>query len=306
MISRHAIGLDLGGTDLKSGIVAADGSLRGFAKRPSRVLESATAPLEELVAAVASQRSGEEEPPVAVGLGCPGVIDPETGAQVGRTANLPHWDSVPLRAWLEQRLGLPVRVDNDANLAALAESRLGAARGARVSLTITLGTGIGCGVVAGGRIFRGAFGGAGEIGHFPIGDGRHPCPCGVPGCVEPEASVGGLVRLAREQGLDAPDAGAVFAAAERGETRAVPLVARMTDRLGACIAIAVNLLQPDIVVIGGGGARAGEALLVPVRAAVLRYALATHTRALVITGATLGERAGVVGAGLLAWDSATS
>jgi glucokinase len=302
--SGFAIGLDLGGTDLKSGIVAPDGALSAFSKRPSRTLESAEAPLEVIVAAVEELRSKSPEPPVAVGLGSPGAIDPASGTLIGRTAHLPHWDSLPLRALLERRLSLPVRVDNDANLAALAESRAGAARGARVSLTLTLGTGVGCGVVVEGRVFRGASGGAGEIGHLPIGDGADPCACGVAHCVEPEASASGLVRRARASGLEAPDAGAVFAAAERGEAVAAALVERMTDRLGACIAIAVDLFQPDIVVIGGGGARAGESLLRRVRVAVLRHALPSHTRSLKIELASLGEQAGTIGAGLLGWEAA--
>jgi glucokinase len=150
-----------------------------------------------------------------------------------------------------------------------------------------------------GWVLRGAHGGAGELGHLPL-DGRFPCGCGVPGCVEPECSGGGLAARAAEAGLDAGDAASVFAAAAAGEPRARRLVDRMTDRLGALIALAVNLLDPEVVVIGGGVSNAGEALLAPLRAAAARYALESHRGSVRIVGAALGERAGVVGAALAA------
>lgn len=303
MEPRYAIGLDLGGTDLKAGLVSGRGEVAHFLRLPARAGECAEAPLEVITGAVADLRRAAAGPVAGIGLGCPGVIDPASGALVGRTPHLPHWDSLPLRALLAGRLGAALVLENDANLAALAEHRAGAARGARVSLTITVGTGIGCGVIIEGRVLRGAHGGAGELGHLPM-DGRFPCRCGVPGCVEPECSGSGLVARAREAGLVAPDAAAVFAAATAGDPRAALLIDRMTDRLGALIATAVQLLDPEVVVIGGGVSNAGEALLAPLRAAVSRYALESLRDGVRIVGAALGERAGVAGAGLAAWEAA--
>jgi len=302
MEPRYAIGLDLGGTDLKAGLVSSRGEVTHFLRSPARAGEHADAPLEVIAGTVADLRRVAAGSLAGIGLGCPGVIDPASGALVGRTPHLPHWDSLPLRALLMERLGTRVVVENDANLAALAEHRVGAARGARVSFTITVGTGIGCGVIVEGRVLRGAHGGAGELGHLPM-DGRFPCRCGVPGCVEPECAGSGLVTRAREAGLAVPDAEAVFAAAAAGDSRAMRLIERMTDRLGALIAAAVQLLDPEVVVIGGGVSNAGEALLTPLRAAVTRYALESHRRGVRIVGAALGERAGVVGAGLAAWEA---
>lgn len=299
MAHDTVIALDLGGTDLKAARVTRDGALSDFHKRPSRTLESAEAPLEVMAAAVAAL-SGDAKA-AAIGLGSPGTIDPRTGVLVGRTAHLPHWQDFAIRDVLAARFGLPVFVDNDANLAALAESRLGAARGASVSVTVTLGTGIGCGIVVDGRLIRGAFGGAGELGHLPLG-GQTPCTCGIPGCPEPEASMSGLRRAALAMGLAEEDPPAVFAAAAAGDATAAGLIAHMADRLGAVLAVAVNVLNPEVVVIGGGGARAGEPLLVPVREALARYSLPSHRRGLRVVAAELGERAGTVGAGLLAWE----
>jgi glucokinase len=303
MEPRYTIGLDLGGTDLKAGLVSGRGEVAHFLRRPARVREHADAPLGVIVKAVTDLRRAAAGPLAGIGLGCPGVIDPASGALVGRTPHLPHWDSLPLRALLTARLGTSLVVENDANLAALAEHRVGAARGARVSLTITVGTGIGCGVIVEGRVLRGAHGGAGELGHLPM-DGRFPCRCGVPGCVEPECSGSGLVARAAEVGLVVSDAAAVFAAAAAGEPRATRLIERMTDRLGALIAAAVQLLDPEVVVVGGGVSNAGEALLTPLRSAVGRYALGSLGDGVRIVGAALGERAGVVGAGLAAWEVA--
>jgi glucokinase len=294
------IGLDLGGTDLKFARVHADGALEGFRRTPSRTDESAEAPLAVLTESVQALAGGHR--PRAVGLGCPGVIDPRTGALVGETAHLPHWRDLPLAQVLGERTGCMVAVDNDANCAALAEARVGGGRGGSVVLMITLGTGIGSGLVVNGTVHRGAHGGAGEIGHIPIGDGRFPCRCGVPNCVEPEASGSGLARQARDAGLGELDAAGVFALADRGVPRARAMVDRFADRLGAVIAIAVQTVDPEIVVIGGGVAQAGEPLLHAVRASFEHHVLASHRRRTRIVPAALGERAGVVGAGLLAWD----
>ena len=302
MDERYAIGLDLGGTDLKAGLVCSDGTIEHFLRLPSRTQESAAAPFGVMLEAVAELRKRAGGPVSRIGLGCPGVIEPRTGVLVGHTPHLPHWGAMPLGDELTSRLGVRVQVDNDANCAALAEARVGAARGSRVAVTLTLGTGIGCGIVIEGRVVHGAFGGAGEAGHLPLGSGELACRCGVENCVEPEASASGLLRSARAAGLEVADAAQVFAAAARGDATALRLVDRMADRLGAVIAVLVNLLNPDVVTIGGGVSQAGEPLFSRLHAAVDRYALASHRGALLILPAALGERAGTVGAGLMAWE----
>jgi glucokinase len=199
--------------------------------------------------------------------------------------------------------GAPAAVDNDANAAALAEQRVGVARDERVVVMLTLGTGIGCGIVIDGRPLRGAFGGAGELGHVPLGKAGVPCRCGIQDCVEPEASGSGLARAAREHGLGDLDAAGVFARAAAGDDVAGELVTRFIDRLGAVVGTVVNVLNPNVVVIGGGVSNAGDALFTPLRATVERYALATHRAGLRLVPPMLGERAGSVGAGLLGWGA---
>ena len=305
MSHGDVIGLDLGGTDLKAARVARDGAIEAFVKLPSRAQESADGPLLAMDAALAELRR-PDQPLLAVGLGTPGVVDPDDGRLIGHTPHLPHWQALPLRSMLAERFGTRVAVDNDANAAALAEQRVGAARGARVAVMVTLGTGMGCGIIVNGLPLRGAWGGAGELGHIPLGHSGSRCACGIADCVEPEASGSGLARMAAEAGLKDCDAAAVFALAAAGDRVARELVDRFSDRVGAVLAVAINVLNPDVVVIGGGVANAGDSLLVPVRAALDRYALASHRRGLRVLPAELGERAGSVGAGLLAWDALVS
>lgn len=293
------LGLDLGGTRLKVACVRTDFAVEHFEAVDLGSATDAEGVLGAIAKVVARHGGGAER---VVGLGSPGAIHPDSGALVGTTPHVPWPADFALREALELRIGRPVRVDNDANLAALAEHRLGAARGARVSLTVTVGTGVGAGVVVDGRVLRGAFGGAGEIGHLPLGSQGPPCRCGVEGCAEPLVGGAGLAARAREAGLDATDARDVFALAAAGDPRAAAIVARAADRLAAMIACALHVSQPECVVVGGGVSAAGDALLAPVRAALNRYALASHRRGLRVVGAALGERAGAIGAALLAAD----
>jgi len=298
--SRHAIALDLGGTDLKAARIAEDGEVLDFECAPSRAGESAGALLGTLVAAARRWRTDA----VALGVGVPGVVHPTSGVLVDRTPHLALPAGFPVREALASALELPVAADNDANCAALAEQAAGAARDARVAVVITVGTGIGCGIVIDGMVLRGAWGGAGEIGHMGQGSAGPECACGVAGCAEPVSGGEGLVNRARAAGLAASGARDVFAAAAAGHGEAARLLAEMCDALGRQIACAVQTVNPDVVVIGGGVAASGEALLGPVRAAIERYAQPSHWRALRIVPAALGNRAGAVGAGLMAWREA--
>jgi glucokinase len=299
---RVTIGLDLGGTDLKAALVDSEGRIEGFCKRPSGVQEGPEAPFRAMEESARELLAEWPCEVLGVGLGSPGVIRPADGVLVDRTAHLPHWKDVALRDLVAKRLGLPAVVDNDANAAALAEQRLGAARDARSCLLVTLGTGIGCGIVIDGRVYRGAWGGAGEIGHVPLALGKERCTCGVPSCVEPEASASGLARRAAALGLEV-DAAGLFARAAAGDAAAEALLAGFVDRLGAVLATAIAVLNPDVVVVGGGLSRAGAALMDPLRLAVRRYGLASHTAGLRLEPAALGERAGAIGAGLMAWEA---
>ncbi len=282
MSASFVLAFDLGGTDLKSALVDEDGTVHHFARAPSRVTESLEAPLAAIVAAAARLRALAGGPVVAAGLGSPGVVHPDTGALVGRTAHLPHWDSLPLRARLEERLALPVAVDNDANLAALGEHRRARRAGRGCPVTITVGTGMGCGIVVEGRVLRGAWGGAGEISATPALGGAGPaCACGVEGCIEPRLGRRGAGRRGARRGARrAAGARDVFALAAAGDATRGALVATMTDALGRQVALACRRGEPRD---RRGRRRSGAGGRGPARAGArvggaLRAALA-HTRA---------------------------
>jgi len=291
------LAFDLGGTDLKVALVSREGEARDFTRVPSRASEGEAAML-AAVRAVAATFAARDGMPIS-GFGSPGVLHPETGAIVDVTPNLRLPPDYPMRARLETLLARRVVIDNDANCAALAEHRAGAAKGARVSLTVTVGTGVGCGIVVDGQVVRGAFGGAGEIGHLPLGSEGPQCGCGVVGCAEPMAGGGGVVARAREAGLTVSNVREIF---DSQDPRAAAVREQMIDHLARMLGAAATLLNPDVIVLGGGVSQAGDALFVPLAARVRRYMLRSHAQQLRIVPAMLGESAGVIGAGLAAWQ----
>ena len=298
MAHSSLIAFDLGGTELKAARIADGGRVERFARVPSM----AAAGEASLFAAIAEAGKllDVDDSPGVIGFGSPGVIHPASGIIVDRTPNVRLTPDFPMRDRLERLLNRRVVIDNDANCAALAEHEAGAAKGARVSITVTVGTGVGSGIVVGGRIVQGAFGGAGEIGHVPVGSEGPPCRCGVEGCAEPMASGAGLLARAREAGLEMESARAVF---ESSDPRAAGLVERMIDHLARILGAATQVLNPDVIVVGGGVAQAGEKLFVPLRSALERYTLASHRERQQLVPARLGEQAGVIGAGLMAWQA---
>ena len=291
------LGLDLGGTTLKSGWVDLGGSCTDFTERPW----GGSDPLAVLRQVLAHAGAA---PAAGVGLACAGVID-AGGVLVEPTPHLPIPAPSPLAQTLMAWTGRPVHVLNDADAAALAEFTHGAARGAGAALVITVGTGVGCGVVVAGRLWPGAGGGAGELGHVPLFERSSACACGVPGCAEPAIGGNGLAATARVRGLAVTDAAGLFARAEQGDAQALAIIEEGARQLGRLTAFAVQLLAPDVVVFGGKlMARAGDTHLARVRASLLAHLPATRARPLAVRAAALGERSGVVGAALWARDHA--
>ena len=252
---------------------------------------------------------------VAIGVGMPATIDHERGVAI-TAVNLPI-TNLPVREVISERLGLPVFVDNDANLAALAEQRFGAGRGARNMVLLTIGTGIGGGLVLNGELYRGSTGAGAELGHVVIDQNGPPCQGNCPnhGCVEVFASgtaLGKAGRLAAEQNPDSALGRALAAgeeingktvtdAAQGGDRAAVQVVARVGRHLGVALAGFANIFEPDLIVIGGGVSAAGELLLGPARQEVRDRALAPMNETPVLAAA-LGPDAGMIGAAEMALE----
>ncbi|MGC5565469.1 ROK family protein [Streptomyces sp. FR-108] len=301
---RHVIALDVGGTGMKAALVGADGELLHRARRSTGRERGPDSVVESILAFAADLRAhGEEhfgEPAAAAGVAVPGIVDSDRGI-AAYAANL-GWRDVPLRKLLSERLaGVPVALGHDVRTGGLAEGRIGAGRGADRFLFVPLGTGIAGAIGIDGRVEAGAHGFAGEIGHVVVRPGGAPCPCGQRGCLERYASAGAVgAAWAEVSGDPDTDAAGCAKAVESGDTRARAVWQDAVDALADGLVTALTLLDPRVLIIGGGLAEAGETLFTPLRAAVERRV--TFQKLPSIVPAALGDTAGCLGAGLLAWD----
>lgn len=314
---RYIVGVDIGGTNIVVGTVAEDGSavfgVRTYPTRPEEGAEAVLARIgalvEESVQAALRETGGTREGIVGVGIGAPGPLDRARGL-VLLTPNL-GWRDFPLRDLVSQAVRLPATLDNDANCAVYGEWWVGAARGARYVVGLTIGTGIGGGIVVDGRLYHGASDVAGEIGHMTIDSTGRRCKCGNYGCLEAYASgpaiaaravegieTGAESRLPGYVGGDLAriTAQTVYEAAHEGDEYALEVVRDTAKFLGAGVANLVNIFNPDVVVIAGGVTLAGDRLFVPLRAEVKRRAFKPAVDACRIVPGSLPGTAGVVGA----------
>ena len=314
---RYIVGVDLGGTNIVCGAMPEDGS-RQIATRsePTRSTQGAEAVVDRIarmihtvVAETIAETGARRSDFLGVGIGSPGPLDREKGI-VLITPNL-GWTNFPLRAEVVDRVGMPATLDNDANCATLGEWWLGAARGAQNVVGITIGTGIGGGIILNGRLFHGAADVAGELGHTTIDSTGRRCKCGNYGCLEAYASGPAIADRAREAlagneasilpdlvggKLDMITAQTVYDAAQRNDDLAREVVRDTARFLGAGIANMLNILNPNVVVVMGGVTQAGDALMDPLRAEVRRRAFRPAVDSCEIVLGTLPGTAGVVGA----------
>lgn len=311
------LGLDIGGTKLAVGVVTPDGTTLGHRVVPTRREEGPERILARLFDLGRSAVAASGLPGVAaVGISCGGPLDADAGVLLG-PLHLPGWDAVPVVELATAAFGVPAALENDATAAALGEHRFGWGRtlpaGAGTLLYLTLSTGVGGGAVVDGRLHRGAAGNGGEFGHLVVQRGGRPCICGRAGCLEryasgtsiaeravealrdttPPSSLADLPQVRAEDVVTAVRAGDPLARAVWDETTAL-LAEALTDL--------VNVLEPDLVVLGGGVTRAGGLLLDPVRAGVRRSAMGPAAAAVRVEIARLGDLVGVVGAASVAVD----
>jgi glucokinase len=291
----RVIGVDVGGTKILAGIVDEEGRIERRRERETNV-ESQEALIEELGAAVEELL---DDSIAAVGFGIPSRIEPSSGYVYG-SVNIPLGE-VPLGEMMSERLGVPIGVENDGNAAALAEHRAGAGRNTRTMIMLTLGTGVGGGVVLDGELLRDG----GELGHVVIEYDGIPCQgtCTGRGHLEAYASGKAATKVAQEKFGSAVDAHRLVRLAREGDEAATEILAGVGHRLGAAIGSFVNIFRPQLVVIGGGFAAAGELLLDPADETMRREALPPARDQVQIVRAELGTAAGVIGAGFVGLDA---
>ena len=302
--AQHVLALDIGGTKLAAGVVDSAGSVRSFIVESTQAEEGPERGLERLFALGRSavEESGVAWPAIgAVGIGAGGPLDAARGVLIA-PPHLPGWVNVPLTQLAEEALGIPAALENDATAAAAGEHRFGAGAGTRHMVYLTISTGVGGGIVIDGRLYRGAGGNGGELGHVTVDYDGRPCRgCGRRGCLEAYVSGTSIAERAREAGMDGAVAADVTAAAMAGDPVASAVWDETVNALACGLTSIVNLFEPELVVLGGGVVSGtGEQLLRPVRTRVLADSMPPAAAGVQIVEAGLGERVGVVGAAAIA------
>lgn len=306
------IGVDLGGTNVKTALVSRDKKIMGKDSRPTRATEGPGAVMDvmvESVDAVLKEAGATPDNVMAAGFGAPGPMNWQTGI-VYSPPNLPGWKNVPLAEEMKKRLGFPCYVDNDANVACYGEYWLGAGQGVDSMCLLTLGTGVGGGIVVFGQLLRGIDGTAAEIGHLKVMRGGRKCGCGATGCLEAYGSVTGMVRTAVEgiqEGrksiltdmcggdLDKITGKMISDGIEKGDEFCKWVMTETGVWLGIGISSLINLLNPEKVVLCGGMIAAGEVLFDPIRKTALELTFEVPGKRAQILAAGLGADSGVIG-----------
>ena len=309
------IGIDIGGTGIQIGAVNTEYRIIRENSIPTRTDLSFVEQVNRIAACVLStvHESGLSADEIeSVGVGIPGIASAKTG-EIIKCTNM-GWFHVPFRDVFRTILDKPVHIDNDANVAALAESVAGVSAGTSSSVFITIGTGIGSGIILNGRIWSGAHHVGGELGHVIFDLGGVPCTCGNHGCLERYCSATALIRMAKEAVADHPEslilqsvdqdpsrieAKTVFDAARAGDPVAVSVYHYYIDCLAQAVASVVNLLDPEVIVLGGGVSKAGNFLLDPLIAQYPQYVLFNDQPLPPVRIARLGPEAGIIGASML-------
>jgi glucokinase len=310
---RWAIGVDVGGTAIKCGLVSSGGRIEAFRRIPLERVDDS----DRLVAAIHQAADGLREEarrngigPVGVGVCAPGSIDRAEG-RIHKAPNLPGLEDLPLRERLTRLLPEPVELANDVNAAALGELCFGAGRDRRHFVMVALGTGVGGALVVGGRLYTGAAGFAGEVGHITVDPHGPACPCGNVGCLERFTGAPAIEERARQLLASSSDGGSLRAASEitpetvaeaarEGDRVALQVLEETGRWLGIAFITLINLLDPECVVVGGGIAQAGAPLFDSILRTVDDRTMSSTARTVPIVMAELGPRAGMAGAGALA------
>ena len=291
------LGIDIGGTAVKLGLVDGTGRVLSRAEESVSFDGYETLILDTVTGAAARFLAGQSITPAGVGVSATGQIDSKQGIVAGTCGSLPGWDGAPVRAALERALGLPVTVANDANCMVLGEVWAGAAKGCTDVIGITIGTGVCGGILTGGRLLEGARGLGGEIGHYRthVRDGVS-CTCGAVGCWERYASTTALVRTAQEQNPAWDSGRAIFAAAEAGDREVLALLDGWMDEIAQGLAGLVHIFNPQRILVGGGVSAQTDLLIRPLADRVAASVMPAFREGLTLRAAELRNDAGLVGA----------
>ena len=314
-MAKNRIGIDVGGTNVKIALVDSDGKIGYSNTIPTRAemgYEYTINNMKQAIRDLMTETKLSAKDIEGIGFGLPGQVDFKSGI-VRLITNIPGWVEIPLAKMIEDEFHIPTRIDNDVRCAALGELNFGAGKGCENLICITVGTGIGSGLIINGRLVRGASNAAGEIGHIKLQMHDGPiCGCGDTGCLEAFASGPSIVAMAEEYILggkstkyrEMANGGAitpfiVAEAAKAGDPVARRIFTRMGEYIGIGMASVVNLLNPERIIVGGGVADAGDILLNPLKETIKNRAMKIAGETVQVVPAQLGNTAGVIGASLL-------
>ncbi len=317
-MERYAVCLDLGGTNLKGGIVSGTGHLTSYRSIPAEVEQGPERILRNLIRMANTLLEEAKNASISIegiGVSTPGIIDTEFGGLTGGAVNLPGWQNTPFMKALFDEFRIPVFAHNDVTATALGEVTYGAGVGRKHVVMASVGTGIGGGIIIDGRLYEGATGYAGEIGHIVAFAGGHTCNCGVKGCWEEYAALRGILRTAQEhldrdvkqeslifkkldeEGKLTPRV--VFDAAREGDALALEIVDKIGSNTAVGLGSLINIFDPDMLIIGGGIAEAGDIYLNAIKTHIPSWSLEDSREGVEIVLAKLGSKAGIFGASAL-------
>jgi glucokinase len=317
-MNEIAIGVDLGGTNIKAGAVNRSGDILHKYSIPTEADKGADVVIDRIVLAAKEclDALSENDKPVGIGVGSPGPLHLETGVVVV-APNLPGFENIPLRDMVSEKTQLPCVLENDANAAALAEKWLGAGRNASSLVQFTLGTGIGGGIILNGEVWHGFNDGAAEIGHMSINPDGPKCNCGSRGCIEAYASATAMVRRIKEKiaagtnsiladNMPAITARDIYEAAVKGDAAALENIRKTGFYLGVAVSNIMHILNPEVIVFSGGVTAAGDMLLNPIRETAEKMTMEACREGVKICLAELGNDAGLLGAAKSLFNQTTS
>jgi glucokinase len=309
-MKKYVVGVDVGGTNIKLGLVHPRGFVIARSHFPTKPFSSSKKKLIGVLAReiekIISSEGLKHKDIAGIGIGLPGLIDYDRGV-VLFLPNIPGWKNVPLKSILEKKLKLPVFVENDVKLITLAEWRFGAGKGVKNLICMTLGTGVGSGLILDNRLYRGAANAAGELGHVPLNEKGPACNCGGFGCFERYVGNKALFILAG-QIMNKPDMTTqkMFALAEKGQTKALKFWREAATHIGNGLVGVVNLLNPELIVIGGGVSNNEKYLFPTIKEVVKKRAMSLQGSIVQIKRAKFGDDAGIIGAQVLVYNAKNS
>jgi len=319
---KYALGIDIGGTKIAAGLVNAQGKIASYQTIPTQAARGGPSVLKrinQLIKPILNSARTKKQTVIGIGVDCPGAIDPIKGRPLAPTPHIPKWKGLPIKQELNRIFHLPVWVENDVNAIALAEKKWGSGKQTRNIFCLTIGTGIGGGIIINNQLHRGHYCYAGEIGHLMVDPNGPQCNCGRWGCLEALAGGPAIVRRTKalikrsfiktrlsriiKNNPQSLNPTTIFQAASQGDRIAQRILNETAHYIGLALSYVINLLDPELIIVGGGVARAGKILIPPIQKTISQHIIPSPIRQIKIVPAHLSDKTGVLGGAALVFEA---